>query len=160
VDVPKSILSHSMSAICGTLSLMPSADVGELRQALGPVRAVSERHTQRLVKFLHERTDWVHKHKALLGRDAPRSQLRGRYRTLGMLVLAIWPLRQAILKWMEANPDSHPRFAMGQIVRSGKHPTAVRDTLERIALLGCGMEGASNPAGASGLVSWWQGKAE
>jgi len=160
VDVPKSILSHSMSAICGTLSLIPSADVRELRRALGPVRAVSERHTQRLVKFLHERTDWVHKHRALLGRDAPRSQLRGRYRTLGMLVLAIWPLRQAISKWIEANPNTHPRFAMGQIVRSGQHPAAVRDTLERIALLGCGMEGASNPAGASGLVYWWQGKAE
>ena len=57
VDVPKNILSHSMSAICGTLSLMQSADVRELRRALGPVRAVSERHTQRLVKFLHERTD-------------------------------------------------------------------------------------------------------
>ena len=158
VDVPKSILSHSMSAICGTLALMPSADVAELRRALGPVRAVSERHTQRLVKFLHERTDWVHKHRALLGRDAPRSQLKERYRTAGTLVLAIWPLREAISKWIAVNPDTHLRFAMGQIVRSGRHPAAVRDTLERIALLGCGIEGASNPAGASGLVSWWQGK--
>ncbi|SUZ60293.1 uncharacterized protein METZ01_LOCUS13147, partial [marine metagenome] len=157
-DVPLSVLSHSMSSICGTLALMPSADISELRQALGPVRAVSERHTQRIVKFLHERTDWVHKHKALVGRDAPRSHLRQRYRTLGMTILAIWPLRDAIRRWVSDNPETHLRFAMGQIVRSGKHPSAVRDSLERIALLGSGTEGTPLPAGASGLVSWWQGK--
>ena len=158
VDVPRSILSHSMSSICGTLSLLPSADISELRQALGPVRAVSERHTQRIVKFLHERTDWVHKHRALVGRDAPRSHLKQRYRTLGMTMLAIWPLRDAIRRWMLDNPDIHLRFAMGQVVRSGEHPSAVRDSLERIALLGSGIADSPLPAGASGLVSWWQGK--
>ena len=158
VDVPLSIFSHSMSSICGTLALLPSADISELRQALGPVRAVSERHTQRIVKFLHERTDWVHKHKALVGRDAPRSHLKQRYRMLGMTILTIWPLRDAIRRWMSDNPETHLRFAMGQIVRSGEHPSAVRDSLERIALLRTGTENSPLPAGASGLVSWWQGK--
>ena len=158
VDVPISILSHSMSSICGTLSLLPTADVSELRQALGPVRAVSERHTQRIVKFLHEHTDWVHKHKALVGGDAPRSQLKQEYRALGTTLLAIWPLRDAIRRWASDNQDTHLRFAMGQIVRSGEHPSAVRDTLERIALLGSGNADSPLPSGASGLVSWWQGK--
>ena len=45
VDVPKSISAHSISAICGTLALLPSADVNELREAQGPVRAVSDSHT-------------------------------------------------------------------------------------------------------------------
>ena len=158
VDVPRSILSHSMSSICGTLSLLPSADISELRQALGPVRAVSKRHTQRIVKFLHERTDWVHKHRALVGGDAPRSHLKQRYRTLGLTMLAIWPLRDAIRRWRSDNPETHLRFAMGQIVRSGEHPSAVRDSLERIALLGSGTVDSPLPAGTSGLVSWWQGK--
>ena len=158
VDVPLSIFSHSMSSICGTLALLSSADISELRQALGPVRAVSERHTQRIVKFLHERTDWVHKHKALVGRDAPRSHLKQRYRMLGVTMLTIWPLRDAIRRWMSDNPKAHLRFAMGQIVRSGEHPSAVRDSLERIALLRLGTENSPLPAGASGLVSWWQGK--
>ncbi|RZP11686.1 MAG: dTMP kinase [Candidatus Poseidoniales archaeon] len=158
VDVPRSILSHSMSSICGTLSLLPSADISELRQALGPVRAVSKRHTQRIVKFLHERTDWVHKHRALVGGDAPRSHLKQRYRTLGLTMLAIWPLRDAIRRWSSDNPETHLRFAMGQVVRSGEHPSAVRDSLERIALLGSGTVDSPLPAGTSGLVSWWQGK--
>jgi len=156
-DIPKSILSHSMASVCGTLSLVPSADISELRAALGPVRAVSERHTQRIIKFLHERTDWVHKHKSLLGREAPRSLLRQRYRSLGMTILAIWPLKEAIRKWMEDNPKTHPRFAMGQIARSGQYPSAINDTLARISLLGPGADGGSVPAGLSGIVSWWQG---
>ena len=159
VDISKSILSHSMASICGTLSLVPSADISELRTALGPVRAVSERHTQRIIKFLHERTDWVHKHKSLLGSEAPRSLLRQRYRAAGMSILAIWPLKEVIRKWMEDNPKTHPRYAMGLIVRSGQHPSAINDTLARISLLGSGAEGGSPPAGPSGLVSWWQGAA-
>ncbi len=159
VDIPKSILSHSMASICGTLSLVPSADISELRTALGPVRAVSERHTQRIIKFLHEQTDWVHKHKSLLGREAPRSLLRKQYRALGMTILAIWPLKKAIREWMEDNPKTHLRYAMGQMVRSGKYSSAINDALSRISLLGPGVEGESPPAGPSGLVSWWQGSA-
>ena len=159
VDLSKSILSHSMASVCGTLSLVPSADISELRAALGPVRAVSERHTQRIIKFLHEQTDWVHKHKSLLGREAPRSLLRQRYRAVGMTILAIWPLKEAIRKWMQDNPKTHPRYAMGQIVRSGQYPSAINDTLSRISLLGPGIDGGGVPAGPSGLVSWWQGSA-
>ena len=33
IDVPKSVLAHSLSAICGTLALLPSADVNELRES-------------------------------------------------------------------------------------------------------------------------------
>lgn len=159
VDISRSIFSHSMSSVCGTLSLVPSADISELRAALGPVRTVSERHTQRIVKYLHEHTDWVHKHKSLLGRDAPRSLLRQRYRAVGMTMLAIWPLKEAIRKWMEDNPTTHLRYSMGQIVRSGQYPSAINDTLARISLLGPGVDGGSAPAGPSGLVTWWQGSA-
>jgi len=159
VDISRSIFSHSMSSVCGTLSLVPSADISELRAALGPVRTVSERHTQRIVKYLHEHTDWVHKHKSLLGRDAPRSLLRQRYRAVGMTMLAIWPLKEAIRKWIEDNPTTHLRYSMGQIVRSGQYPSAINDTLARISLLGPGVDGGSAPAGPSGLVTWWQGSA-
>ena len=73
-------------------------------------------------------------------------------------MLIIWPLRDAIRRWISDNPETHLRFAMGQIVRSGEHPSAVRDSLERIALLRPGTEKSPLPVGASGLVSWWQGK--
>ena len=158
-DIPKSILSHSMASVCGTLCLVPSADISELRSALGPVRAVSERHTQRIIKFLHEQTDWVHKHKSLLGKEAPRSLLRERHRAVSMTVLAIWPLKEAIKKWVEDNPNTHFRFAMGQIVKSGQFPSAINDTLARISLLGSGADEGSAPSGPNDLVTWWQGSA-
>ena len=157
VDVPKSISAHSISAICGTLALLPSADVNELREAQGPVRAVSDSHTHKVLRFLADRSKWVNQHKSLLGRDAARNQLRDESHAFGTLSLVLWPLRQALSKWLAVNPDTHLRFAMGQIVRSGEHPRAVRDTIERLAILGNGRSDTSPPAGASGLVNWWQG---
>ncbi len=158
IEVPKNILAHSISSICGTLSLMPSADVNELRAAQGPVRAVSESHTHRILRFMANRSGWIHQHKSLLGRDSTRNQLKDEMHSFGTLVLVLWPLRNALRRWLISNPETHPRFAIGQIVRSGVHPKAVRDTIERLAILGNGQSKSSPPAGASGLVSWWQGK--
>ena len=157
VDVPKSVLAHSLSAICGTLALLPSADVNELREAQGPVRAVSDSHSHKVLRFLADKSKWVNQHKSLLGRDAARNQLRDESHSFGILSLVLWPLRKALAKWIVTNPDTHPRFAMGQIVRSGEYPNAVRDTIERLAILGNGKSDSLPPAGTSGLVNWWQG---
>ena len=157
VDVPKSVLAHSLSAICGTLALLPSADVNELREAQGPVRAVSDSHSHKVLRFLADKSKWVNQHKSLLGRDAARNQLRVESHSFGILSLVLWPLRKALAKWVLVNPETHLRFAMGQIVRSGEYPSAVRDTIERLAILGNGKSDSSPPAGTSGLVNWWQG---
>ena len=157
VDVPKSVLAHSLSAICGTLALLPSADVNELREAQGPVRGVSDSHSHKVLRFLADKSKWVNQHKSLLGRDAARNQLRVESHSFGILSLVLWPLRKALAKWVLVNPETHLRFAMGQIVRSGEYPSAVRDTIERLAILGNGKSDSSPPAGTSGLVNWWQG---
>ena len=158
VDVPKSVLARSVSSICGTLALLPSADVNELRNAQGPVRAVSDSHSHKVLRFMADRSKWVNQHKSLLGRDASRNQLRAESHAFGTVILVLWPLRRALARWLAANPDTHPRFALGQIVRSGEHPRAVRDTIERLAILGNGKSDSALPSGTSGLVSWWQGQ--
>ena len=76
IDVPKSVLAHSISSICGTLGLLPSADVNELRESQGPVRAVSDSHCHKVLRFFADRSKWVNQHKSLIGRDAARNQLR------------------------------------------------------------------------------------
>ena len=124
----------------------------------GPVRAVSDSHSHKVLRFLADRSKWVHQHKSLLGRDASRNQLKDEMQAFGMMALVIWPLRKALARWISRNPDTHLRFAMGQIVRSGQQPRAVRDTIERLAILGNGKADAAAPAGASGLVAWWQGQ--
>ena len=154
-DVPKRVLSHSFSSICGTLSLMRTANIRELRKSLGPVRSVSERHTQTIVRYLNEKLGCIHQHRALIGREAPRSQMNDESRPFGRLAIAIWPLRDIIMKWMKKNPDTHIRFAMGQIIRSGKYPSAVKSTLERIAILGPGRGSFPLPKDEDDLISWW-----
>ncbi len=156
-ELPKNILNHSISSVCGTLSLVHSAEISELRSAMGPVRCVSIRHTQRIVKFLKD-SGWISQRKTLIGREAPKSQLRESYFGFGRLVLAIWPLRRAIRKWQLENPKTHLRFSMGQIVKSGKYDTAVHHSIARLSILGSGSEGNSIPESPESLVDWWKGK--
>jgi hypothetical protein len=155
IDVPKNVLSHSMSSICGTLSLMRSADIRELRKSLGPVRSVSERHTQTIVRYLNEKLGCIHQHKSLIGREAPRSQMKEEYRSFGRLAIAVWPLKEALAKWRKKNPRTHIRFAMGQIVRSGKHTSALISTIERITILGSGSDLFPAPSNEDELIQWW-----
>tara|TARA_B100000686_G_C16788140_1_gene976672 strand:- start:610 stop:1956 length:1347 start_codon:yes stop_codon:yes gene_type:complete len=156
-ETPKNILNHSMSSICGTLSLVHSAEISELRSAMGPVRSVSIRHTQRIVSFLKD-SGWISQRKTLIGREAPKSQLRDEYFAYGRLILAIWPLRKAIRKWQSENPRTHLRFCLGQIVKSGNYDSAIRHSISRISILGSGSFEIPHPGNKDSLVRWWSGK--
>ena len=156
-EMPKNLLNHSISSVCGTLSLIHSADISELRSAMGPVRGVSMRHTQRIVSFLKD-SGWISQRKTLIGREAPKSQLRDSYFPYGRLVLAIWPIRGAIMKWHRENPKTHLRFLMGQIVKSGQYEAALSQSLSRISILGSGSSDKDSPKDLKSLVDWWMGK--
>ena len=156
-NLPKNILNHSMSSVCGTLALLNSVEIPEMRSAMGPVRCVSERHTQRIVKFLRE-MGWITQRKNLIGREAPKSRLRGELFSFGRLALAIWPLRSAISQWQSRNPDTHLRFSLGQIAKSDLHERALLDTISRLSILGSGTGSRRNPKTIDTLVDWWSGK--
>ena len=145
-----------MSSVCGTLALLNSVEIPEMRSAMGPVRCVSERHTQRIVKFLRE-MGWITQRKNLIGREAPKSQLRGELFSFGYLALAIWPLSRAITQWQSRNPDTHLRFSLGQLAKSDIHERALLDTISRLSILGSG-KGSRNPETIDALVDWWSGK--
>ncbi len=155
--IPQSVLAHSISSIVGTLSIMTNADIGELRSAQGPVRAVSESHSHKIIRYLNDDLDWLHQHRSLLGRDTARNQLKEQFLPFGYLVLAVWPLRKAIQKWIQDNPKTHLRFCLGQIIRSGEHSVSVNNCIHRIKILGSGCPNMSAPKTPSGLVDWWQG---
>jgi len=158
LEMPKNILNHSMSSVCGTFSLVHSADISELRSAMGPVRCVSERHSQRIVKFLKDSSGWVSQHKTLIGREAPRSQLKDEHFSYGRLLLAIWPFRRALRRWQLSNPNTHLRFSLGQIIRTGAHASYVHATISRLSILGSGTDDQSPPNDEDGLIRWWLGK--
>ena len=155
--VPKSILAHSISSIVGTLSIMSNADIGELRSAQGPVRAVSESHSHKIIRYLNDDLDWLHQHRSLIGRDTSRNQLKEHFLPFGYLVLAIWPLRVAIQKWIKENPKTHLRYCLGQIIRTNHNSVAIDNCLKRIKILGSGKPNTEVPNDYSSLISWWQG---
>ena len=156
--VPKSVLSHSISSIVGTLSIMANADVGELRHAQGPIRAVSESHCHKIIRYLNDDLDWLHQHRSLIGRDTARNQIKEQVLPFGYLSLAIWPLRKEIKSWIGKNPSTHIRFCIGQIINSGRYSVAVNSCIQRIKILGPGNSSIKPPFDEKDLIKWWQGK--
>ena len=160
-NIPQDLLEHSLSSILGTLSLVHSSNISELRLAMGPVRYFSHSHTHNLIRYLNAHSNWISKlskNKSRKGRDVSRYQLKDEKFALGKLLLAIWPLRKPIKKWRISNPKTHLRYSLGQIIKSGEYDSAVQNTISRLKVLGSGVEGRNPPKITQELVKWWLGK--
>ncbi|MFL2963033.1 MAG: dTMP kinase [Candidatus Thalassarchaeaceae archaeon] len=157
ISFPKSILSHSISSICGTLSLMNSADISELREALGPVRNVSYSHTRKIIRFLHSDLLWLTQTKTLLSGENPKSRLKDKYYSLGRLLLVIWPIKSEIKKWQRKNPNKHLRFSLPQIIKENNNLQSINSMISRLNALGDGREEHEILNSEADLIKWWKG---
>ena len=162
-DVPASPLAHSCWSILGTLSLMVgSSEVPRLHAALGPVRMVTQRHTQRLIKWLLAE-NWVHKQQNHTPfSDAQLFKLREERLGFARLTLAMWPLRTQLASWRRANQDKAWTAALEEIfhVEEGRElatplKKAVHDINQRLAILTSGHDGCPLPNTAQELCAWW-----
>ena len=158
MDAPSDPLGHAVLAIVGTLSLLPGAEITELRRWLGPVRMVTERHTQRMVKFLHEQSGWVRVHRPLTGSDAPRSELRPDWQAFGRVGLALWPFKEALSEWRRNHATSSWKHGLSAIIAAD--PAAADASLARLALLGSGKQGVASPTTRTELLAWYQNGVE
>ena len=154
LDAPADPLSHPVLAIVGTLSLLPSVEIHELRTWLGPVRMVTERHTRRMVKIFHEQSGWVRVYRSLVGSDASRSELRSDWQAFGRIGIALWPLKEALSDWRKTHPGSSWKHALSASLTSG--PNAAQPCLSRLALLGSGKAEVPPPSNREELITWWQ----
>ena len=163
-DVPATPHAQSCWSVLGTLSLIVgSSEVPRLHRAFGPHRMVTQRHTQRLVKWLEEER-WIHKQQSHVPfAEAQVFKLRDERLGYGRLALAMWPLRAQLASWRRANPDAEWSDALPAIAlpEDGKTPPpAVRKGLEditkRLHMLSSGHENCPVPSSVEELVTWWQ----
>ena len=163
-DVPATPHAQSCWSVLGTLSLIVgSSEVPRLHRAFGPHRMVTQRHTQRLVKWLEEER-WIHKQQSHVPfAEAQVFKLRDERLGYGRLALAMWPLRAQLASWRRANPDAEwsdalPAVALPEDGRTP--PPAVRKGLEditkRLHMLSSGHKNCPVPTSVEELVAWWQ----
>ena len=160
-NIPQNLLEHSLSSIIGTLSLVHSHNISELRMAMGPVRYFSHSHTHNLIRFLNIQSNWISKlskNKSKKGREVSRYQLKDEKIALGKLLLAIWPIRKYLKRWQISNPKTHIRYSLGQLIKSGECDAALHNTIRRLNILGSGMNDTPPPKTKKGLLNWWLGK--
>lgn len=161
-DVPLRPIAHSSWAILGTLSLTDTTDVPSLHKQLGPVRSVTKRHTQRLVKWL-EQERWIHRQQNHVPfADAQMFKLRKSRLGYGRLCLAMWPLRTAFSSWRRANPDSDWKDALREIILeteekkvSSSVKIAVKNVIARLNLISSGHAECPVPQNNDELLIWW-----
>tara|TARA_B100001996_G_scaffold286799_1_gene227029 strand:+ start:915 stop:2288 length:1374 start_codon:yes stop_codon:yes gene_type:complete len=161
-DAPKSPIAHASWAIIGTLSLTDATDVRNLQKQLGPVRAVTPRHTQRMAKWLEEE-HWAQKvQHSTPFRDANMYKLRNSRLGYGRLCLAMWPLRTALASWRRANPDSNWEDALAEITGTSddkRSPPVIRrainNVIARLELISSGHTECPVPKNEEELMVWW-----
>ncbi|MDP6188725.1 MAG: dTMP kinase [Candidatus Poseidoniaceae archaeon] len=163
-DVPATPHAQSCWSVLGTLSLIVgSSEVPRLHRAFGPHRMVTQRHTQRLVKWLEEER-WIHKQQSHVPfAEAQVFKLRDERLGYGRLALAMWPLRAQLASWRRANPKANWSQALSAIAspEDGRTPPpAVRkgleDIMKRLHMLSSGHEHCPVPNSLEELLAWWQ----
>ena len=165
-DVPATSYSQSCWSILGTLSLIVgSTEVPRLHKSLGPHRMVTQRHTQRLVKWLeHER--WIHKQQSHVPfSEAKVFKLRDEKLGYGRLALAMWPLRPSLASWRRSNPNSNWEDSLPEILMHGTEKTpplsirkSVDKILKRLEMLTSGHENCPTPKNSDELIIWLKTK--
>ena len=161
-DVPHRPIAHSTWAVLGTLSLTDSTDVPSLHKQLEPVRSVTKRHTQRIVKWL-EQENWIHRQQNHVPfAEAHMFKLRKSRLGYGRLCLAMWPLRAALGSWRRSNPDKDWKTALNDIIigTEDKKPTpgirkSVDFVIKRLELISSGHANCPVPKTNEELVVWW-----
>ena len=161
-DVPSRPIAHASWAIMGTLSLTDTTDVPSLHGQLGPARAVTKRHTQRMVKWL-ESERWIHRQQSHVPfAEAQMFRLRNSRLGYGRLCLAMWPLRTALASWRRANPDRDWEESLHEIIgedEDRRPPPAIRravnDVIARLKLISSGHAECPVPKSIEELLIWW-----
>lgn len=163
-DVPATPHAQSCWSVLGTLSLIVgSSEVPRLHRAFGPHRMVTQRHTQRLVKWLEEER-WIHKQQSHVPfAEAQVFKLRDERLGYGRLALAMWPLRAQLASWRRANPKANWSHALSAIAspEDGRTPPPVvrkglEDIMKRLHMLSSGHEHCPVPNSVEELLAWWQ----
>ena len=163
-DVPATPHAQSCWSVLGTLSLIVgSSEVPRLHRAFGPHRMVTQRHTQRLVKWLEEER-WIHKQQSHVPfAEAQVFKLRDERLGYGRLALAMWPLRTQLASWRRANPKANWSHALSAIAspEDGRTPPPVvrkglEDIMKRLHMLSSGHEHCPVPNSVEELLAWWQ----
>lgn len=154
-DVPRRFTAHSSWSVLGTLSLMGGAsDVRRLFHSLGPVRFLSKRHVNRLVRWLIDE-GWIFRQQnEVKFTEGQMFRLSEDHMAQGRLALALWPLRGRLEAWREAHPKAAWSGAMRALIEEDTSNMDV--VMARLNLLSSGHIGCPAPEDLDQLEAWWR----
>lgn len=165
-DVTARPISHSCWSILGTLSFINSTDIPRLRRKLGPVRSVTQRHTQRMIRW-YEQIGFTHRQQAHVPfSEAPLFKIRDEWVGLGRLYLALWPLMSEFAAWRRRNTKKNWDDALKEILNPIFTDEKKKDAqdlqakceavIDRLEMLTSGHHGCDPPKSIEELLIWWK----
>ena len=165
-DVPANPLARSAWSVIGTLSLMSgSCEIPRLHNSFGPIRTVTQRHTQRLVRWLISE-DWIFKQQNHVPfSEGQMFKLRDQKLGYGRLCIAMWPIRRELSSWRKANKEKSWDSAIDDIFLVGKEKPlssklnlAFENITNRLHILSSGHVDCPIPSSPEELSIWWKTK--
>ena len=165
-DVPANPLARSAWSVIGTLSLMSgSCEIPRLHNSFGPIRTVTQRHTQRLVRWLISE-DWIFKQQNHVPfSEGQMFKLRDQKLGYGRLCIAMWPIRRELSSWRKANKEKSWDSAIEDIFLVGKEKPlssklnlAFENITNRLHILSSGHVDCPIPSSPEELSIWWKTK--
>ena len=114
-----------------------------------------------MIQFLDEQQDWIRRHRTILGREAPRSELRPDWQAFGRLALLLAPLRPNFQSWGRKSGSS-PRWkdSLSHILKDANE-SVIKDAelcIERFDAIGCGLgDNKENPTDLATFKRWFRG---
>ncbi len=160
-DVASTPFTDSTMAVLGTLSLVGASDVKRIRRKLGPVRFVTERHTQRQVTWL-DKINWIRRHMMHVPfSDGACYKMRSSWLGLGRLMMVIWPIRVEIVAWRKSNPNCNWKESLEEIFNSmddSYSQLKFNQIITRLDALTSGKSGMNTPENKDELITWWKCK--
>ena len=154
-DVPGRYTARSSWCVLGTLSLMGGpCDVRRLFHSLGPVRFLSKRHVNRMVRWMIDE-GWIFRQQnEVKFTEGQMFRLSEDHLAQGRLAMAMWPVRERLEGWREAHPRSAWSEALHHLIE--EDAVGMEAVLKRLSLLSSGHVGCPVPEDLEQLEAWWR----
>ena len=113
-----------------------------------------------MIQFLDKQQGWIRRHRMILGREAPRSELRSDWQAFGRLSLVLAPIRSKLYEW-HRKAGSSPRWkdALSHILNEGGDSiiSDIQLCIERFDVIGSGNKNTKSPKSIDDFRRWYRG---
>tara|TARA_B100001121_G_scaffold60771_2_gene53395 strand:+ start:6000 stop:7337 length:1338 start_codon:yes stop_codon:yes gene_type:complete len=156
-NIPRSIHSKSIYSVMSSIALISYADLNEIISAMGPSRAISKGHTNRVIRHFSSQGEWA-RISSTSRAESSHFRVTKTGSSIGAIMLVLSPLRSKIRLWRSRKPNTSYKHLISGLLSMGIEQDTFRRVSNRISLLYPSDGYPINDDHTSHVEDWWHGK--